>query len=134
MTKILDQLQQTGHAQLSTLTQNGVTIELHIEEYTPEQELDWSETHSLIGDSYEMALDGVKVEEDLTPNIANVDGQVFRIPEKVEDDVISFKYISILTDRGEDGEVIIPDDPYDEGECEIPASGVYRVYEVKTNS
>lgn len=131
MKTVADQLKQRGHVQISTLTQNGVTLELHIEEHTPTEELEWDKTHSLIGDSYEMALDGVKVEEDLTHNIANVDGKVFRVPDEVESDTIEFKFISILTDRGEDGEVIVPDEPYDEGDCEIPGSGVYRVYELR---
>lgn len=131
MTTVAEGLEEDGHAHISTIEKKDFRIELHIEEYTPEDDLDWEGQISVIGKTYEMALSEGDLQEDTTYSISNVAGNVVKVKDSEFDgELAEFKYISLLTDRGENGEVIVPDEPYDEGSCEIPA-GVYRVYELK---
>lgn len=124
---------------LSTINDdaNAPVFTLTITKHTSDDELDWDEfdwkdRQSLITDYYEVITTDGTLEQDLTHNIDRDDGWVFRLIPPEDKTTCEFGFISILTERGPDGEVIVPDEPYDKGFVELDG-GVYRVVDSKTS-
>lgn len=125
---VLDELKENGEATITTLEKSGKRVQLHIEYFTPEEELNWKSTLTILTHSYEVSAAYTNFEEDLTYSIHEIDGRVFRLPEsEVEGDSKRLKFTCILTER-KDGEIIIPEDAFDEGYFRVPP-GTYRLYE-----
>lgn len=117
---------------LSEFEQGGYIGRLFIESYDFPEDIELTETWGIITDAYEIGCrrsDGV-FHENLTYSIHEVDGRAFKISG---DNPIDMRYITILTEWEEDDEgnleeVIIPDEPYDEGSFTL-TSGTYRVWD-----
>lgn len=130
---ITDQLENGDTVTISTIDSEHGTIELFLTPHNPEDDIDWDEEHTVLTDCYEFGTSEGTIEYDLVHNIDRDDGWVFRFTTPEGQDTCEAGFVSILTDRGPDGEIIIPDDPYDEDRFQL-SDGVYRLYEEKKSA
>lgn len=128
---IPSQLERNETITISTIKSEHGTIELFLTPHKPEEDIDWDEELSILTDCYEFGTSEGTIGYDLTHNIDRDDGWVFRFTTPDGQDTCKAGFVSILTDRGPDDEIIIPDEPYDEDRFQLP-DGVYRLYEEKT--
>jgi len=129
--EIIEELDNGEEIPISTIKSEHGTIQLYITEHTPEDDIDWDDEITLLTKCYEFAVSDATIEYDLTHNIARDDGWVFKVNTPDNMDTCEARFISILTDRGPDGEIIVPDEPYDKGYFELN-DGVYRLFEKRT--
>jgi hypothetical protein len=127
---VINQLQSGHDVPISTIPSQYGTIQLFLTTHTPESDIDWDKEYTILTDCYEFGTSEGNIEYDLTHNIARDDGWVFRFTTPNGVHSCEARFISILTDRGPNGEIIVPDDPYDEGNFQL-TDGVYRLYETK---
>lgn len=100
----------------------GAELSIHIEEYG--EDVNWKEEIHFLTDCHEFLTKDVQLYCNVSHSILEVDeGTVFM----VEDDA-TLRWCCLLTDRGPDGEVIVPDEPYETGEFDVDA-GAYRVWD-----
>lgn len=123
---VAEELEENGEAKLSCFkSENGWILELWIEEFEDNDDVDWDFTHSIIMDYYEVITVDGELEADLNYSIFNMDGKIFKL--KTDNEYEKMKFISLLTDWDEDGTITVPDEPYDKGNFKIP-EGTYHIY------
>lgn len=107
--------------ELSSFERDGVRTVLRVEEHEIPEDVRLSEHHSIITRGYELQakpefLDKVRFRSSYETNAAHPNGRVFRLEGP---DSFEMHYSCRLTDRGPNGEIIVPDEPYDTGAFEI---------------
>lgn len=113
-------------------------LSLYIETHEHPPDATPKETYGILTQYYELSghPDELTFKQDITHSIKDVDGAAFLL--ETTDDSATVRYTTILTDWSfdEDGEVkdiIVPDEPYDQGELTLEP-GSYRVWEEITGS
>lgn len=125
----------SSKTKLSEVERDGeILVELYIEPYQFDPLIELSDCMNLLTESYELTIHGsgpkTNLRSNTTHNIKNLEGVAFRLPKE-----LSVAYSCRLTDweyddTGELEEIIVPEEPYDEGDVILP-TGSYRVWEQK---
>lgn len=107
--------------ELSSYERDGVRTVLRMEEYDIRDDVSLSKHYNIVTRAYEIGqtseyVDDARLLSSYALDAPHPNGRVFRImcPEP-----ITMRYTCRMTDRGEDGQVIVPREPFDEGTFEI---------------
>jgi hypothetical protein len=123
---VADRLEPTGRVKLTEVKEATPPIGLLIETASIPDGYNLKDEYSIVVESFEIASSETQLKSDLVFDINNIDGRCFQVPGE-SGSVVSLRYVSLLTERGPDGEIRIPDEPYSTGSFRLEP-GFYRVF------